>query len=56
MQDVEGDGEEEAEEIGGGDPLVALAEGEHLGGHGPRDAVGVDGLDPCAGPDGCPFW
>ena len=42
MEDVERDGEKEAEEIGGGDPLVALAEREHLGGHGPGDAVGVD--------------
>jgi hypothetical protein len=46
VHDVKGNGENEAKEVGGGDPLVALAEGEHFGGHGPGDAVGVDGLDP----------
>lgn len=55
VHDVEGQGDQEAEEVGCGHPFVALPEGEHLGRHGPGDGVGVDGLDPGAGPDGGSF-
>lgn len=56
VHSVEGQREEEAEEIGSRDPLVALSEGEHFGSHRPGDGIGIGGLHPRAGPDGCSFW
>ena len=45
MHHVEGDGDKESDEVGGGDPLVTGADGEHLGGDGPGDGQGVELLD-----------
>ncbi|QSZ32177.1 hypothetical protein DSL72_001748 [Monilinia vaccinii-corymbosi] len=47
--------DEKSEEICDGYPLVTSADGEHLGGDGPGDCEGVEGLNVCSRPNGCPL-
>lgn len=51
VHDIKGQRGKEANEVGGRDPLVAGADGEHLGGDGPGDGERVELLDLGAGPD-----
>ena len=51
VDEPEGDGDQEAEEVGDRDPLVAGADGEHLARDTPGDGEGVVLLDVLAGPD-----
>ena len=53
VSEVEGDGDQEAEEVSDGDPLVFGTNGEHLVGHGPSEGQGVVLLNVLARPDLC---
>ena len=48
---VEWEGHEEADQVCGGDPLVARTDGEHLRRDGPGDGQCVELLDVGSGPD-----
>lgn len=50
---VSGDGHDEADQEGEGNPFVARADAEHLAGYAPGDGEGVELLDVLAGPDVC---
>lgn len=51
MSEVEGERSSEADEISNGDPFVASADGEHLGGDGPGDSQRVELLHLRSTPD-----
>jgi hypothetical protein len=55
VHEVEGQWNEEADKVCGSDPLVAGADGKHLGGDRPSDGKGVELLNVCAGPNAGTF-